>query len=294
MAIEYGIAPPAYRLPDSTHVGRVRLQVASLHRSITYYQDVIGLHVLQRNDGSAVIGARGDTAGLIELREREGARPLRQHSRLGLYHFAILVPDRTALGRFVAHLAKMKMRVASADHLVSEAIYLWDPDGLGIEVYADRPREAWQIKGRELMMSTEALDLEALARVGSNDSWDGLPLRTTIGHVHLHVGSLERASVLYHAGLGLDKVVWSYPGALFMSAGGYHHHLGMNTWAEGAPPPDDDDARLLEWELALPAQKDVIDAAASVVAAGFAIRPERDDRVVSDDWGTTLRLTARP
>lgn len=293
MSTEYGVPPPGYRLPDSTYVGRVRLQVSSLQRSIAYYQHVIGLQILRRDGSVAVLGPQGDATGLIELHERPGVRTARPHSRLGLYHFAILLPDRAALGRFVAHLANVEVRVASADHLVSEAIYLWDPDGLGIEVYADRPRSEWQTSGRELVMATEPLDLEGLARTGLNAPWDGLPGGTVIGHVHLHVGTLERAAALYHLGLGLDKIVWSYPGALFLSTGGYHHHLGTNTWAAGAPVPTDDDARLIDWELVLPSTDQVEKAADSIRTTGYAVAAAGDDRVVSDDWGTTLRLTTR-
>jgi catechol 2,3-dioxygenase len=140
------VPSPEFRLPAATHVGRVRLQVADLERSLDYYQTVLGLRVLARGDGRATLGAYGSDAPLVELHERVGARPVPRRGRLGLYHFAILLPDRAALGRFLAHLAARGEYAGMSDHLVSEALYLTDPDGLGIEVYADRPRASWRAR----------------------------------------------------------------------------------------------------------------------------------------------------
>jgi catechol 2,3-dioxygenase len=233
-----------------------------------------------------------DGVPLIELHERTGVRQPRR-GRLGLYHFAILLPDRAALGRFVAHLAKVGAYAGSADHLVSEALYLADPDGLGIEVSADRPRVQWKTNGREIAMATETLDLRALIRAGGGEPWSGMPAGTTIGHVHFHVGALGDAEAFYHSALGFDKVVWSYSGALFFSAGGYHHHIGTNTWAAGAAIAGVDDARLLEWELRLPTYRDVEAAAASAARSGYAAREDGADRLITDPWGITVRLTQR-
>src|SRR5262245_59524030 len=220
-----GIQPPGYRLPGQARIGRVRLQVSDLTRSLAYYTDVLGFTVSMREGDIAVL-ATTDAVPLVELQERKGSRPVPRHGRLGLYHFAILLPDRQALGRFLAHLAEVGAYAASADHLVSEAIYLTDPDGLGIEVYADRPRAQWEINGREIAMATEPLDLRGLVRAGGGERWAGMPPGTTIGHVHFHVATLSEAEAFYHSALGFHKVVWSYPGALFLSAGGYHHHVG--------------------------------------------------------------------
>lgn len=289
--LEYGIAPGGYRLPAATRIGAVRLQVSDLARSLAYYQDVLGLRVLRRAEGAATLGAHGDDAPLVELRERPGARPAPMRGRLGLYHFAILLPDRRALGRFVAHLAETGERAGASDHLVSEALYLHDPDGLGIEVYADRPRSTWRHAGRQLAMDTAPLDLAGLVRAAGGERWTGAPAGTTVGHVHLHVGGLEAASAFYHAALGLDAVVWSYPGALFLSAGGYHHHLGLNTWASpDAHPAGEGDAKLLEWELVVPRAADAEAAARSLEAAGHAVRRDGAGWLAADPWGTVLRL----
>jgi catechol 2,3-dioxygenase len=265
--------------------------VAELDRSLQYYERVIGLRLLDRTDQRAQMGVQpGDP--LLELRERRGARPMPRRGRLGLYHFAILLPDRVDLGRFVRHLGELDIPAGMSDHLVSEAIYLHDPDGLGIEVYADRPRNTWRYEAGELVMATNPLDVRALIEAGGDRPWMGLPAGTVIGHVHLYVGDLERADAFYHAALGLDRTVWSYPGALFMSAGGYHHHLGTNTWAADAPPAGDDDARLLEWELVVPTAADAGAALERTAASGFTIEPVPPGGVVRDPWGTAVRVRA--
>jgi catechol 2,3-dioxygenase len=289
----YGIAPPGYRLPDATHLGRVRLQVSDVERSLAYYRDVLGFHVLDRTGSRVTLSARGDQRPLLELVERAGASPVPRRGRLGLYHFAILLPDRAALGRFVNHLARIGVRAGMSDHFVSEAVYLQDPDNLGIEVYADRPRSAWRHEGRQLAMATESLDVRSLVDAAGSETWTGMPQGTVIGHVHLHVGDLEEAAAFYHTALGLDKVVWSYPGALFLSAGGYHHHLGTNTWAAGAPPAGESDARLLEWQLVVPSTADADAAARSLESAGYAVsRDEIGSWTAADPWGTRLRVLA--
>jgi catechol 2,3-dioxygenase len=290
----YGIAPPGFRLPDETRLGRVRLQVADLARSLTYYERVLGLRVIERDGSTATLGAEGGGAPLVELHERPGARPMPRRGRLGLYHFAILLPNRAALGRFVRHLGEIGERAGMSDHFVSEAIYLTDPDGLGIEVYADRPRRAWRHEGRQLAMTTEPLDVEDLLRAGGGEPWSGMPAGTVVGHVHLFVADLDRAAAFYHGGLGLDKTVWSYPGALFMSAGGYHHHLGTNTWATGAAPAGAEDARLLEWEVVVPTPADVAGARGRGAATGAPVDGTLTGGVARDPWGTAVRLRAAP
>jgi gamma-glutamyltranspeptidase/glutathione hydrolase len=284
----FGIPPAGYRLPDTTHVGRVRLQVADLSTSLAWYQQVLGFRVLDRQGGMARLAAHDDPTPLIELHERRGAAP--SAGRLGLFHFAILLPDRAALGRLITHLAKIGARAGSSNHLVSESLYLHDPDGLGIEVYADRPRESWKAEGQELAMAVLPLDTAAVARAGGGGAWAGMPPGTTIGHMHLNVGDLDRAAAFYHHGLGLDKMVWSYPGALFLAAGGYHHHLGTNTWTgPGATPPAEEDARLLEWEIVVPEAEDAERAATSLEQAGFTVTRAAGGWLAADPWRTMLR-----
>ena len=167
----YGIAPSGYRLPAATSVGPVTLQVADLARSVDYYERVLGLRVLRGSPGSATLGTQDGVTPLVILHERPGATPVPKRGRLGLYHFAILLPDRAALGRFARHLADSKVYAGMSDHLVSEAMYLTDPDGLGIEVYADRPRSEWRHEGRQLLMATEPLDVDDVIHAAGGERW---------------------------------------------------------------------------------------------------------------------------
>lgn len=287
-----GIRPGKYRLPEETRLGSVRLQVADLDRSLLFYQRVLGLRVIRQSAESAVLGPHGDEREILELRRYASARPVPQRGLLGLYHFAILLPDRAALGRFIAHLAEIGAHAGMSDHAVSEAVYLTDPDGLGIEVYADRPRNAWRYDERQIYITTGHLDADDLVRAAHGEKWTGMPPGTVLGHVHLYVDDIAKATAFYHEALGFDKVVWSYPGALFLSVGGYHHHLGTNTWAAGAAKATDEDARLLEWEIIVPTAADADRAAASLEAAGYAaVREGKSWRTV-DPWGTALRLVS--
>jgi len=288
----YGEAPAGFRLPEGTRLGRVRLQVADLGRSLEFYEEILGLRVLEREAARANLAARQDSRPLVELVERRGARPSGRRARLGLFHYAILVPDRASLGGFVRHLAERGVAAGAGDHLVSEAIYLQDPDGLGIEVYADRPRSTWRRVDRELMMATDPVDLAGLVTAAGDAPWDGMPTGTRIGHIHLHVGDLERASAFFSGALGFDRTVWSYPGALFFGAGGYHHHLGTNTWAgENASPPAEDDARLMEWTIEVPDLASVAGAVRSLAAGDLPTEGGTAGEIAAvDPWETRVRI----
>jgi len=288
----YGVRPPGFRLPDASHVGRVRLQIADLERSIAYYETVIGFRVIERSAGFAALGPHGEDRVLLELHEKPGVHTVARRGHIGLYHFAILLPDRAALGRFLAHLGELGQYAGMSDHLVSEALYLTDPDGLGIEVYADRPRATWRLNGDQLAMASNPLDVPSVIAAGQGERWNGAPPGTVIGHVHLYIRDIDQAAAFYHEGLGLDKIVWSYPGALFMSAGGYHHHLGTNTWAAGAPLATPDDARMIEWELVVPNAEAIAGAARGLENGGFDVTREADSATARDPWGIQLRLVA--
>jgi catechol 2,3-dioxygenase len=281
--------PPGYRLPDELLLGPVRLEIASLERSLSYYETVIGLRVIEQTATRATLGVVGEERILVELNEVPGAREHPYNRRLGLYHFAILLPTRADLGRFVAHLAHINAYAGQADHFVSEAFYLRDPDGLGIEVYADRPRSEWPVVNGTLEMGLDPVDMQSLLESAKGTRWEGAPLGTVIGHVHLHVGDLEQVEKFYHAALGFD-VTASLPSALFLSAGGYHHHLGTNTWAGNGQHPKRGDARLLEWTIDLPERSDVADCARSLAAAGYEATEEGASVLVADPWDTRFRI----
>lgn len=278
-------------LPDALRLGPVRLRVSDLRRSLDYYTQVLGLEARDVTATNATLHARGEDTPLVVLDAHADTLPVRMQSRLGLYHFAILLPDRAALGRFLEHVLTTGMHVGASNHLVSEALYLRDPDGLGIEIYADRPRSQWRYAAGQLEMASDPLDMAGVVAAAGGEKWSGMPRGTVMGHVHLHVGDLAEASRFYHDALGFDRVVWTYPGALFLSAGGYHHHLGVNTWAgPNAPPSGERDARLLEWRMIFPSAEAAKAAADRLAAAGHEVEASGDEWVVADPWGTRLRL----
>lgn len=287
-----GVPPPDHRLPARTRLGAVRLQVADLERSVRWYTQILGLERQEAGPGAVRLAAKGSARALLELVERPGARSAPQRGRPGLFHFAVLLPDRSELGAFVRHLRDTEEPAGASDHLVSEALYLRDPDGLGVEVYADRPREEWGRQDGEVRMATHPLDLGRLVREAGEGRWTGMPAGTTMGHIHLHVGDLEEAKAFYHAALGLDLMVWSYPGALFLAAGGYHHHLGLNTWAATVEPAGEDEAKLLDWELVVPEAEHVERAVRALVSEGYPADSSNGDGTTEDPWGTSLRIRA--
>jgi catechol 2,3-dioxygenase len=232
-------------LPDSTRVGPVALTVSDLARSLEFYRGSLGLDVLEQGAGEARLGA-GD-AELLHLTELPGARPSTRET--GLYHFALLVPDRPSLARWLAHAARERVQLTGlSDHAVSEAIYLNDPDLHGIEIYADRPREQWDGRVRELM-TTLPLDVESLfAELGDPraESRTELPDGTVVGHTHLCVADVDAAVVFYTGELGMDVMAQFGNQAAFLSWNGYHHHVGVNTWeSRGAAAAPAGTARLL-------------------------------------------------
>jgi catechol 2,3-dioxygenase len=233
--------------PD-THMGLVELSVSDLERSLAYWQDAIGLRLLSRENGAVELGA--DTP-LVRLVAEPGARSA--HGFTGLFHVALLVPDRRSLGRFFAHTAREQIPLTGlSDHVVSEAIYLRDPDYHGIEVYADRPREQWEGRVSQTM-TTIPLDTDSLLAEAGDAGFDGLPDGTTVGHVHLCVRDVDEMVGFYRDKLGLALMAQGGQQAAFLSAGGYHHHLGGNTWeTRGAPPAPEGTARLLRFTIVLP------------------------------------------
>lgn len=269
-------------------MGPVHLTVSDLDRSLDYYRTVIGLDVLEQGAGRASLGA--DSTELLGLVEEPGAQPSDGYT--GLYHFALLTPDRPSLARWLAHAVRDRVPLTGlSDHYVSEAIYLRDPDRHGIEIYADRPRELWEGKVGE-RMTTEPLDVRDLLGAADGD-FDGLAAGTTMGHVHLKVAAIPATVEFYRDVLGFDLVVERVPQAAFLSAGGYHHHLGANTWeSAGAPPPPKGSAALRHATVVLPSVEARDEAVRRVADAGQEPAEAATGTLVRDPSGNAVLLTA--
>ena len=286
---------PAAAIDPATQVGAIALTVADLDRSIAFYTDAIGLTVLRKTGSDAILGVAGTP--LLLLSEQPGALPWMVDRMTGLYHFAILVPSRKDLGRWLRHyLSRGYPPPGQGDHLVSEALYLRDPDGHGIEVYRDRPREEWRWIDGQVQMATDPVDVRGLLAEANatREPWTGMVDGTCLGHVHLQVGDIAQAEAFYHGILGFD-VVARMPSALFVSAGGYHHHLGMNVWhSRGAAPAPADTARLRFFTLALPTDEARAAVIARIAAAGIAFQERANVVMLRDPWQNTILLHVGP
>ena len=276
-------------LPPNTHLGAVHLTVADPGRSAAFYKDVMGFRAVA--DGGIVALSASGTApyDLVLHPAAAGSVPRRT---AGLYHFAILLPDRVHLARALRHLIEAEAPIEGAsDHAVSEAVYLHDPEGNGIEIYADRPRDRWPSLGGRLEMTTKALDLDDLFRNGPG-RWDGMPAGTRIGHIHLRVNDLERAEAFYAGILGFDVMVRGYPRALFVAAGGYHHHIGLNTWAGPLPPADPAAPGLRHFTIVVPDPGGAESVAARARAAGVdVLAGEGSAFTLRDPDGIAVKVT---
>lgn len=274
----------------TTFVGHVKIKVENLQRSLKYYQEVIGFEILEQTDTSARLTTDGKTS-ILSLEQPANVRP-KQGRTTGLYHFAILLPEKSDLANIVAHFVKKGIKFGSSDHLVSEALYLNDPDGNGIEIYIDREPSEWNWKGEEVAMTVDPLDFKNLVtHLTPNKSWKGMPIGTVMGHIHLHVSELKKTEEFYVKGLGFD-VVNRYGGqALFLSSGKYHHHIGVNTWnGIGAPTPPENSVGLHSFTLILPneeARKQVISNLKNV---GANVKEENNKFLTQDPSGNQIEL----
>ena len=283
---------PSPAIDASTRMGAVCLTVSDLERSVAYYRDAIGLRVLARDGAEASLGAGGEA--LVHLVEVPGALASRGHT--GLFHLALRVPERVDLARWLAHAARDRVPLAGlSDHFVSEALYLQDPDDHGIEIYRDRPRPLWQNRVSE--MTTAALDVEDLLGEladPATEPFEGLPVGTDMGHVHLCVRDVPEAIAFYRDVLGLELMATYGPEAAFLAAGGYHHHIGANVWQSmGASPAPSDSAALRHATIVLPTAAER-DRVAGLVADRAAHEPVSMDGgvLVRDPSGIALLLTA--
>ncbi|WP_349364142.1 MAG: VOC family protein [Roseitalea porphyridii] len=264
----------------SVRIGGVTLNVCDMNRVADFYASVLGLQVLSSTNDRTVLGA-GDTPLLTLV--GDGALKPRDPSAAGLFHTAFLLPSRAHLARWLVHAAESGVRIEGAsDHKVSEALYLSDPEGNGIEIYADRPTTAWHDADGAIAMATDPLDLEALA-AHADRPWAGFPADGFIGHVHLQVGDARAAESFYAGMLGLE-VMARYPGASFFGADGYHHQLAANHWRSGAGQRPEGQAGLAE--IALVVTPDVHDRVGRTVGVGHV----EGRTVLEDPWGTRIAL----
>ncbi len=266
--------PAQPRLPGDTSLGWVKLRVADRERSLRFYRDVLGYQADLPDDRTAWLRPAADRSAHFVLVELPGAVP-RPRRSTGLYHAAILLPHRRELARVIRRLVDTGWPIGgAADHGVSEAIYLDDAEGNGLEIYADRPRSAWPTQGQQVAMYTDPLDIPDLLRELEADPrpWSAMPAEAGIGHVHLQVSDLDRAEEFYCGVLGFEVTQRSYPGALFVSAGGYHHHLGLNIWhSRHAGPPPEDAAGLIAFAVVIPDQAAWEAVVERLQAAGLSV-----------------------
>jgi catechol 2,3-dioxygenase len=282
-------------LPPDTSLGSIRLNAGDQDSLADFYEQTVGLRQLGSRNGVAALGA-DDGQPLVKLLPAPDAPP-RPAGTTGLFHLAILVPSRLELARALRRVTESGWRLTGAsDHLVSEAIYLRDPEGNGIEIYRDRPRAEWRRAGGEIEMDTLPLDLEGvLGELADDDPPPGgMAPGTRLGHVHLNVSGIAASERFYAGALGFDVTVRGYPGALFVSAGGYHHHVGLNTWmGEGAPPPPPGARGLDRFEVVVPAAADLDAAEHRLTDSGVQTERGEEGLTAVDPSGNRVLLRPR-
>ncbi|WP_062212301.1 VOC family protein [Aureimonas sp. AU12] len=270
------------------HIGAVSLAVRDLDKVADFYRDVIGLEEIGRDGATLHLGAGG--RAFLELHHQPGATQASARGA-GLFHTAFLLPTRADLGRWVGHVARNRIAVQGAsDHLVSEAIYLADPEGNGVEIYADRPATGWPRIGDQLQMASDPLDVEDLMQAGGGGSFERAPAGTGVGHIHLQVGSVEAADAFYQGVLGLDPIV-RMPSATFLSTGGYHHHVAANIWnSRGAAPRAPGLTGLLSYELLARDDTAFEAAEARILRSGATAARHGDALRLTDPAGVGILL----
>mgnify|MGYP002624189681 CR=1 FL=1 len=277
-----------------TQIGVVSLTVADFRRSLPYYTQKIGLRLLNQSGNKATLGTA--VQPLLELIEKPGSTVPR--GTTGLFHFALLVPSRLELARTFKNLVDTEAPLGGfSDHSVSEAIYLSDPDGNGIEIYRDRTREEWPYLNGRLQMNTMPLDLQSLVGElsGQETQWAGLHQNTKMGHIHLHIRDLDEAEAFYCDALGFERVMRYGTAAGFVSAGGYHHHIGLNTWAgKNAPPPPAGSAGLRHYQILLPDQAALNGAEDRLGQNSVSYEKKNGTLILQDPSQNSIQLTVTP
>jgi len=290
MSIEQQASVASTSIHPGTNIGLVTLRVAQLERSLRFYHGILGFQPIEQAPGRVVLGTQ-DKQTLLELIEVPGADP-NPIRATGLYHVAIVLPTRPDLGRMLLRLAEANIEIGHGDHVVSEALYISDPDENGLELYQDRPRSTWRWERGTLVMGTEAVDLRSLAEDSVHaEAWDVVPAGTRVGHIHLKVGNIAAARRFYSDILGFDVMV-QMPTALFVSAGGYHHHIGMNIWhSQAAMPTPVTKAGLQSYVIAIPTLEGLQEVKARLIANNISFAEEQPDLIrVDDPWQNTILL----
>jgi catechol 2,3-dioxygenase len=269
-----------YQMPEGIELGPMSLTVKDLTQALDFYQGVLGMKLLKERDSTVTLSFDEQNSGIELVENRQADNP---GGRTGLYHIALLVPTRTTLANTLKHLLEREYPLAGAsDHGVSEALYLSDPDASGIEIYHDRQRQEWPVRNGELRMDTRPLDVRSLLKEASG-SWAGLDPLTVLGHVHLKVASIPEAENFYVNLLGFQLMQRYGPSASFVSAGGYHHHIGFNTWeSSGAEPPPEGAVGLRWFGLRLPDEASLDALANQLKENGQKVETQQGGMLVRD------------
>ncbi|MDN7243580.1 VOC family protein [Planococcus sp. N028] len=277
---------------QTTFVSHVNVKVENLERSLQFYQEILGFDILEQTAKAAKLTTDGKTS-ILSLEQPENAIP-KQGRTTGLYHFALLLPEKKDLADIVVHLSENGVRFGSSDHLVSEALYLHDPDGNEIEIYIDRDPSEWSWTGEEVAMAVDPLNFERLLKNRvPGKVWEGMPAGTLMGHIHLHVSELVKTEEFYVTGLGFDVVNRFGKQALFLSTGKYHHHIGVNTWnGVGAPKPPKNSVGMESFTLMLPNEEAIEETVDNLQKICVSVTEEEGRRIAYDPSGNRIELAA--
>lgn len=278
-----------FHAEPNIYAQKIDLKVTNLQTSLRFYQDILGFQVLHQSKHEVSLSADGNQT-LVQLHAPEGLQK-KELRRTGLYHFAILLPTRNDLAKIIRHFIKVNYPLQGAsDHDVSEALYLADPDGNGIEIYADRPKTSWDWRGEEVVMGTNALDVQSIMSEWDGNEWNSMPNETIMGHIHLHVNNIEEAKTFYCEGLGFEVVTHYGNQALFISTGKYHHHIGLNIWnGTMAVAPSANSVGMAFYTLVFPKNK-LEQAVERLQAMNIEVERQADSYMVSDPAGNNIKL----
>ncbi|ABR50793.1 Glyoxalase/bleomycin resistance protein/dioxygenase [Alkaliphilus metalliredigens QYMF] len=279
-----------YHRPPNTFVGQVDIKVGDLERTLNFYQGVLGFTILENHEGKITLTADGKLP-LIKIEQPEDIIS-KESQTTGLYHFAILLPSRADLGTIIKKLREISYPLQGGSHHgISEAIYLEDPDGNGIEIYADTPPSTWKWENGVLPAEGKALDIKGLLAEAEDKEWKGIPSEALIGHIHLSVSELEKTEAFYHQGMGFDVVMRIPRNAVFFSTGEYHHHIGTNIWnGIGAPAPSENSVGMSSFSVVFPSDEAREKVIKKLRDLNYQVKKEEGVFITEDPSGNQIRL----